>query len=251
MYLIPHASHILQPLDLACFGPLKRKYREILATDALQDDYHPMKQQNFINHYRTARAKAIRPTLCASGFEAAGIDPWDPAKAATSPYVLHKTFQTSLPPSTVVSKPKIKPWDYTDTPSCGKQVVMAISMTNTTISTDRVVRTVLAKSGKKIDRLLFDNAELQRENSMLRRQLGVYKAKRTRKQPVNPNIKFISQHDIQMGSHGPAVPILPTNQSIDGPIVHSAPQNDRPDVTTAFQAAIAQLRAGSSTVRST
>ena len=68
---------------------------------------------------------------------------------------------------------------------------------------------------------------------------------------MNPNLKFISQQDVQISSNGPAVPILPVNQPIVDQNARSAPQNDRPDFTAAFQAAIANLTSGGGTVRST
>jgi hypothetical protein len=30
IYIPPHSSHLLQPLDVGCFGPLKRAYRGLV-----------------------------------------------------------------------------------------------------------------------------------------------------------------------------------------------------------------------------
>ena len=115
----------------------------------------------------------------------------------------------------------------------------------------RVIKTVLAKAGKTIDYLSFTVADLRRLNMKLKRQLDAYKVKRARKQPVNQNLKFLSQFDIQLASNGPPVPVWPANEPIDDQIASSAPQNDRPDFTTAFAVAIANLTSGGGTVRST
>ena len=108
-YLIPHASHILQPLDLSVFGSLKRAYRKCIAQDPYLDDLHPIKQQNFIDHYKKAREKAITPTNCAAGFKAAGIVPREPAKAATSHFVLQRNLQALLITPVVIIQPRFQP----------------------------------------------------------------------------------------------------------------------------------------------
>ena len=55
LYLPPHASHVLQPLDLAPFSVLKLGYRaEIRALSAL-DDAAPVKKERFISSYYHAR----------------------------------------------------------------------------------------------------------------------------------------------------------------------------------------------------
>jgi hypothetical protein len=50
-YLIPHASHILQPLDLTVFSSLKRKYRAIINQYSYLDELAPIKKQLFLEQY--------------------------------------------------------------------------------------------------------------------------------------------------------------------------------------------------------
>ena len=47
-YLIPHSSHVLQPLDLTCFAPIKSRYRRQIADLASLDDAAPIKKIRFI-----------------------------------------------------------------------------------------------------------------------------------------------------------------------------------------------------------
>lgn len=91
-YLIPHASHILQPLDLAVFSSLKRRFRELVAFDASIDDYKPVKKTRFLQLYQEARTKAITPPNCAAGFRAAGINPFNASKALSSKFVIPSTI---------------------------------------------------------------------------------------------------------------------------------------------------------------
>jgi hypothetical protein len=48
IYLIPHASHVLQPLDLACFSVIKSRYREQIANLSRFKDLAPIKKVRFI-----------------------------------------------------------------------------------------------------------------------------------------------------------------------------------------------------------
>ncbi|OCK75852.1 CENP-B protein [Lepidopterella palustris CBS 459.81] len=48
VFLPPHSSYILQPLDLSCFSPLKSRYRSQIAALAVLDDSAPVKKQRFI-----------------------------------------------------------------------------------------------------------------------------------------------------------------------------------------------------------
>jgi hypothetical protein len=51
VYLPPHSSHVLQPLDLACFGPFKSRYRAQIANPACYEDTAPIKKIRFIQYY--------------------------------------------------------------------------------------------------------------------------------------------------------------------------------------------------------
>lgn len=78
-YLVPHASHILQPLDLAVFSSLKRRFRESVALNADINDFEPSKKTQFLQHYKDARTRAITEANYLAGFKAAGINPFNPS----------------------------------------------------------------------------------------------------------------------------------------------------------------------------
>jgi DDE superfamily endonuclease len=83
-YLIPHSSHVLQPLDLSCFSPLKSRYRKELMDVAKFDDSAPIKKIRFLEYYDKARDENLNSTNIKSGWRAAGLVPFDPRKVIRS-----------------------------------------------------------------------------------------------------------------------------------------------------------------------
>lgn len=78
----PHTSHLLQPLDVCCFGPLKRRYH-LLAADKvgyeiLADGKVRVNKDDFIVIYKTARKEAFHIRNVKSSFQTAGLIPYDP-----------------------------------------------------------------------------------------------------------------------------------------------------------------------------
>jgi hypothetical protein len=241
-YLIAHASHILQPLDLAVFSSLKRKFRLLVAADAEMDDDSPLKKQRFIEQWKIAREGAITPTNCASGFRAAGIEPWDPDKALNSRFVIdviNKRPQTP-PQTTSTLTPDI--WDSTMTPRTGRHLLQALSELSKDSRLDRTVRTLLTKSSKRLDKLIFDQAASYREIKVLRRKLNDLRGKRKRKQPTNPNKSFIDVNDIQVAAFGPPVRLAPAIASSVPSRPVAAPLDDASTPADPMTAAIALFK---------
>jgi hypothetical protein len=72
----PHSSHLLQPLDVACFSPLKRAYGdEILAL--ARDRIHHINKQTFLLAFKVAFEKAFTRENACAGFRGAGLSPHD------------------------------------------------------------------------------------------------------------------------------------------------------------------------------
>ena len=88
VWLPPHSSHVLQPLDLAGFSPVKSRYRAQIAELAALDDAAPVKKHRFINAYQMARTESLNERIIRSGWKAAGSVPWNPSKALTSSQVI-------------------------------------------------------------------------------------------------------------------------------------------------------------------
>lgn len=76
-YLIPHSSHILQPLNLSCFSPLKSRYRSQIEELARIDDAALAKKRCFLLYYKKARNEGLTCSNICSGWNKAGILPWN------------------------------------------------------------------------------------------------------------------------------------------------------------------------------
>ncbi|KAF1982819.1 CENP-B protein [Aulographum hederae CBS 113979] len=59
IYLPSHTSHVLQPLDLGVFGPLKQKYSQQLQKLAAFTDGTDIKKNMFLDLYKKARIEGI------------------------------------------------------------------------------------------------------------------------------------------------------------------------------------------------
>jgi len=78
LFMPPHASHLLQPLDVACFSPLKRAYGRRVE-ELIRLNQHYMDKSDFLRLYIAARLEAITEQNVRAGFRAAGLVPLDPS----------------------------------------------------------------------------------------------------------------------------------------------------------------------------
>lgn len=100
LYLPPHSSHLLQPLDVACFGPLKRLYGQRVQT-AMQLEINHIDKVDFLAAYQQTRPQAFSLSNICSGFAAAGLVPYKPENVLDE---LHIQMKTSTPPGSSHSK---------------------------------------------------------------------------------------------------------------------------------------------------
>lgn len=77
LYMPPHSSHLLQPLDVGCFSVLKRSYsRYVKQKMSLSVNY--IDKQEFLPLYWQARAEALHKNNLRAGFAATGRVPYEP-----------------------------------------------------------------------------------------------------------------------------------------------------------------------------
>src|SRR5437773_8833756 len=88
VYLPPHSSHVLQPLDVGVFSALKRAYRRYLADLAMLTDSSPIGKLNFLRCYVKARTDGISENNIKAGFRGTGIWPRNKVKALSSRQVV-------------------------------------------------------------------------------------------------------------------------------------------------------------------
>lgn len=72
----PHSSHILQPLDVVCFSPLKRSYSQRVRALASRRVFH-ISKEGFLPAFRDAFFDVFTEDLCKKAFKATGLVPLD------------------------------------------------------------------------------------------------------------------------------------------------------------------------------
>ncbi|ENH75752.1 hypothetical protein FOC1_g10003916 [Fusarium oxysporum f. sp. cubense race 1] len=100
----PHSSHLLQPLDIRCFRPLKRAYGREIKHLIRRSITHITKTQFFPAFYAAHQA-AITESNIRGGFRGAGLAPFDPENVISK---LNIRLQTPTPPKEDTSR--AQPW---------------------------------------------------------------------------------------------------------------------------------------------
>ena len=99
LFLPPHTSHVLQPLDLSVFSPLKSAYRKELSNLSLLTDSTPVGKRNFLICYQKAREESLIPRNIRAGWQASGLWPTNIAKPLMSRLLLENSNNTKEPTS--------------------------------------------------------------------------------------------------------------------------------------------------------
>jgi len=99
-----HSSHILQPLDVGCFGPLKQAYgRQV--EDLMRMHITHISKLEFLCAFRKAFSSSMTEKNIQGGFAGAGLVPYDPQRVLSK---LDVRIRTPTPPATL---PEIRqPW---------------------------------------------------------------------------------------------------------------------------------------------
>jgi hypothetical protein len=77
LMLPPHTTHKTQPLDVGCFGPLKRQWIERCESH-LELTGEPIARADFVKEYLVVRDRAVTPELVRAAFRKTGIAPYNP-----------------------------------------------------------------------------------------------------------------------------------------------------------------------------
>ena len=90
----PHSSHLLQPLDVGCFSPLKRAYGRLVENKARLGFNH-IDKFDFLEAYPQARTGAFKADTIKNSFTAAGLIPFNPERVLGQ---LNIQLKTPTPP---------------------------------------------------------------------------------------------------------------------------------------------------------
>jgi hypothetical protein len=105
----PHSSHLLQPLDVGCFSPLKRAYsREV--ESLIRHHINYITKLEFLPAFKVAFDRSFTPANICSAFRGAGLVPLQPdavlskldikLRTPTPPAVLEALWQARTPSNT-------------------------------------------------------------------------------------------------------------------------------------------------------
>jgi hypothetical protein len=72
-----HSSHLLQPLDVGCFSPLKRAYGRLIE-DKMRLGFNHIDKFDFLEAYPQARTAIFSADNIRSGFSATRLIPLNP-----------------------------------------------------------------------------------------------------------------------------------------------------------------------------
>jgi hypothetical protein len=97
-----HASHLLQPLDIGCFGPLKKAYGNQIE-DMMRNHINHITKLEFIPAFKVAFESAITESNILGSFRGSGLVPFDPNAVLSQ---LEVRLRTPTPP--IVSS---QPWE--------------------------------------------------------------------------------------------------------------------------------------------
>lgn len=78
-----HAFHKLQPLDVACFAPLKGAYGTLIESQARCGLYH-IDKVDFLEAYTETHAQAFTSSNIYSAFRATGLVPLNPERVLST-----------------------------------------------------------------------------------------------------------------------------------------------------------------------
>ena len=90
----PHSSHLLQPLDVGCFGSLKRAYGNEIA-DMSRHASANITKNEFLDAFQKAYSKAMTPDNIKGSFRGAGLIPFNPEAVISR---LSVRLRTPTPP---------------------------------------------------------------------------------------------------------------------------------------------------------
>jgi hypothetical protein len=163
IYLPPHTSHVLQPLDLAPFSVTKSKYRKEIGALSALDDAAPVKKERFITAYDQARKEGLSDRVIRAGWRAAGLCPYNPDLVLSSSQISDRPI---TPPP--IAQPQSIVDQVIKTPQRAQDLYKAQQVLLRSQSLSRSARVVLGKAGKAISIANTRSTQLQAENQRLK-----------------------------------------------------------------------------------
>ena len=207
LYLPAHTSHILQPLDLAIFSPLKASYRKWAHKLFIQTDTSAMGKSGFISCLYEARVEALTGYNIKADWRAAGLWPLNPRKPLRSNQLLPQQNQASHSTS---SKANAQASEQADQEADGfaTQANQQFRPPEKSVDIDVLIRRpeknplspsselVLSKIKKGYDKRIFDLAHQKTVCEELEAKIEQLRPQKKASVRPNPNEKFVNIEQI-------------------------------------------------------
>jgi hypothetical protein len=172
LFMPPHSSHILQPLDVVCFSPLKRKYSQRVRDLARRRVFH-INKEGFLPAFRDAFFDVFTKANFQKAFEASGLVP------INAQVVLDRLeVRLHTPPPFLLQE---TPWQSktpTNTHEFGSQSKLVSNSFTRSPVTAQAGFSQLIKGGELI---LHENALQAAQISELEEQLAIMTKRKARK----------------------------------------------------------------------
>jgi len=208
VYLPPHTSHVLQPLDVGVFSSLKTAYRREAGLVNLYTDNTLTGKQLFLYCYQKARLTGLKESHIRNGWRGTGLWPVNMAKPLMSRLLVENTNKTASSAnsgttngfrrSELVSQDSIMAKGYLlATPLASRDVRAMLAnydLQEHSISTQRIL---FRKVSKAYDEKDWQLESVLRENQKLKDQLEATAPTKRRRVETSPNSRFVDIAAIQ------------------------------------------------------
>ena len=185
LYLPAHTSHILQPLDLTIFGPLKHAYRKHARQLYIQENTPPFGKLRFLIIYLTkARTEAITNQNIKAGWRAAGLWPLNPRKPLRSNQLLPQRSPQRSPQQTQQNQPFHTPQNRNDILELMRRLHRSPRSPS--------FRLAGRKLTKAHDHLIYKKSLWDKESRSLKAQIELWQPRKRAIIKPNPNEKFVN-----------------------------------------------------------
>jgi len=208
VFLPAHTSHVLQPLDLSVFSPLKHTYRKHLNNINTWAESTVVGKQLMLKCILRARQEALTAQNAKAGWKASGLWPVSIAKPLMSRLLLensnksadngHQQHPPQTPTARLTNRPAlgVGPAEFT-TPRKKRDRQSYLDNMTARFSHPSTRRLLFRKLEKVFDEKDYQLAQLRQENEALKARLeGTTTGRRKRVVP-DPNQRFVNIEQIR------------------------------------------------------
>ena len=197
LFLPPHTSHVLQPLDLSVFSPLKTAYRRRLNFLSFLTDSTPIGKRNFLICYSRAREVSLTAFNIKAGWKASGLWPINMAKPLMNRLLLENSNKPDEQASNASKKKPVPEWNLEEsiiaweTPKKSEDVRKQVhQITELKDINKATCRVLFRKVAKGLDAKDFVIAQHEHRIKQLEARVLELEPKKRRKVQTSPNSKF-------------------------------------------------------------